>query len=258
MELQKKSREIKFGVKLWSTNISILKTAVNLIEQEVFDYIELTTLPNTNIDSFAERKVPYIVHIPQEYQGVNIGDRRAKDTLKIINFSLDCADRLGADYIILHAGAGARRYAKATFSKLKDSRILLENMPMVGLKNETCLGYDTENIRYLNPRSNFGICLDFSHAVKASISLKKSCKGIISDFLKLIPKVFHVSDGDLINEKDEHLNIGEGKYDLTYFKECIDENPFKLVTLETPRQNADSLKEDLKNLNTLKSLWKMG
>ena len=65
--------------------------------------------------------------------------------------------------------------------------------------------------------------------------------------------MLHISDGTLKNEKDEHLNIIEGEYDFNFLADCIKGNRTEYVSLETPRANLNSLKEDLENLKKLKS-----
>lgn len=100
------------------------------------------------------------------------------------------------------------------------------------------------------------MCLDFGHAVKAALSLRANYKKIMKDFLKLKPKVFHISDGTMGNEKDEHLNIGEGEFDCKYFLRCIKNTAPGFVTVETPRVNKNSLQDDVENINTIRKLQK--
>ena len=69
--------------------------------------------------------------------------------------------------------------------------------------------------------------------------------------MNIKPKMFHISDGKLNNEKDEHLNIGEGDYDFEFLMSCIKEAKSKYVTLETPRTKLNSFDEDLRNLERL-------
>ena len=66
--------------------------------------------------------------------------------------------------------------------------------------------------------------------------------------MALDPKMFHISDGALDDEKDEHLNIGDGEYDLGYMLRCVDESDSRFVTLETPREDQTSLEEDVINI----------
>jgi len=99
-----------------------------------------------------------------------------------------------------------------------------------------------------------GLCLDFGHAVKAAVSLGLDYKEYVQGFMGLEPKVFHMSDGTFSEEKDEHLNIGEGEYDFRYLLQCINDNPFGFVTIETPRVNQKSLDEDIQNLNKINTI----
>ena len=63
-----------------------------------------------------------------------------------------------------------------------------------------------------------------------------------------------MSDGRLDMEKDEHLGIGDGEYDFGFFLHCVKENPFRLMTIETPRKDEESLHDDVKNINMLNAL----
>ncbi len=245
---------IKFGLKLWSLNYNLLDEARKLIEEGIFHYIELMPVPDTDIFLFQKMKLPYIIHIPHSSFGLNIADKRKEEfNLKTINQSIKWADKLSAKYLILHPGFGKIQTAKIFLEKIKDKRILIENMTKVGTNNEKMLGFTPEQIKELTG-DRFGFCLDFNHAIKAAIALKKDYKKYIKDFLKLNPKVFHISDGSLKIEKDEHLNIGEGEYDFKFLADCVKENQSKYITIETPRNNLNSVEEDLKNVKNL-SQW---
>lgn len=246
---------MKFGLKLWSINIDLIDQAVHLINEKVFDYIELMVIPDSEIKPFLI-DVPYIIHIPHEKFGVNIGDLAAKKlTLKMINESIAWADRLNAKHLILHAGHGSMQHATDLLRKLSDSRLLIENMPKVGLDGEGMIGYSPAQIEELIRDSDMGLCLDFGHAVKAAVSLGIDYKEYMEEFMGIKPRVFHVSDGMLSGERDEHLGIREGEYDLVFLMECVEENRLALVTLETPRIRK-TLDEDVDNLYTLKEIIK--
>lgn len=250
--------KIKFGLKLWSSDSSLIDEAASLIDRGIFDYIELIINPSYfDIIPFMEFDAPYIIHAPHENYGVDIGDKVKKDfTLRMIKQSLECADKLKADYVVLHAGTGSISHAKEVLHEVEDQRIIIENMPVIGIYGGKCLGYDAHSLLALKEDQNVGLCLDFGHAVKAAISLSRDFKNIVSEFLELEPKLFHLSDGDLRTEIDDHLNIGEGSYDLGYFKKCVEQNKFKFITLETPKSHT-SLEDYVKNLKTLKRLWKL-
>ena len=244
---------MKFGLKLWSINIDLIDQAVHLIDEKVFDYIELMVIPDSEIKPFLI-DVPYIIHIPHEKFGVNIGDPAAKEySLQKINESITWADKLNAKHLILHAGHGSMQHATDLLRGLSDSRLLIENMPKVGLGGEAMIGYSPAQIEELIGDSDMGLCLDFGHAVKAAVSLGVDYKEYVQGFMELEPKVFHVSDGMLSGERDEHLGIGEGEYDLGFLMGCAERNNSALVTLETPRIRK-SLEEDIDNLYILKDI----
>lgn len=240
---------MNFGLKLWSTNTDLVNQAIHLIDEKVFDYIELMMIPGSEITPFLI-DVPYIIHIPHEKFGVDIGDPATKEyTMQKINDSINWADQINAKYLILHAGHGSMQHATDLLRGLSDSRILIENMPKVGLGGEKMIGYSPAQIEELIGDSDMGLCLDFGHAVKAASSLGVNYKEYVKGFMRLEPRVFHVSDGFINTEIDNHLNIGEGNYNMTFIKNCILENKNKYVTFETPRSNKHSIEDDLKNYN---------
>ena len=242
---------MKFGLKLWSTNQNTIQKAADLIKRDIFQYVELTPIPNTDITPFLPYEIPYVIHITTERHGFNIADKQKQDfNLKIIDDCVHWADQLDAKYLILHPGFGSIDDAMDFLDLIEDDRILIENMPKVGINDERMVGYTPEQIGRLMG-SRFGICLDLNHAIKAAVSLKLNYKLFIKDFLKLNPLLFHISDGNLNYEKDEHLAIGEGKYDFNFLMKCINSNYSKYLTLETPRENLNSLAEDVNNIQML-------
>ncbi len=243
---------MNYGLKLWSKNYNSLNSAKELIESGIFHYIELMVIPDSDISLFSKVKLPYIVHIPHEDFGLNLADKEKEEfSLKIINQSIKWADKLSAKYLILHTGFGEIKTAQNFLKKINDKRILIENEPKVGTNDEKMIGYAPKQVKSL-AGNKFGFCLDFGHAIKAALSQGIDYKQYIKQFLRLNPKVFHISDGMLKTGKDEHLNIGEGEYDFKFLLSCIKNNGSKLVTLETPRNNLNSFKEDLENVRTLR------
>ena len=242
---------MKFGLKLWSINTDLIDQAVHLIDEKVFDYIELMVIPDSEIKPFLI-DVPYIIHIPHEKFGVNIGDPAANEySLQKINESITWADWLDAKHLILHAGHGSMHHATNLLRELSDSRLLIENMPKVGLGGEAMIGYSPAQIEKLIGDNDMGLCLDFGHAVKAAVSLGMDYKEYVQGFMELEPKVFHVSDGWLGEEKDEHLGIGEGEYDFGFLMGCVERSETKMVTVETPRITQWSLAKDVENRERL-------
>jgi deoxyribonuclease-4 len=113
------------------------------------------------------------------------------------------------------------------------------------------IGYSPAQIEELIGDGDRGLCLDLNHAAKAAVSMGVDYREYVQDFLVFDPKMFHISDGTLDNEKDEHLNIGEGDYDFEFLMSCVIICTPKYVTLETPRTNLNYFDEDLKNLDKI-------
>lgn len=237
------------GLKLWSSFGNLIEEAICLIENKTFQYIELTPIPGSNLEIFYSAPVPFIIHLPTEKQGFNIGDSSCLEfNTSIIQCGLDLADDLKAPHVILHPGYGNPSHAIDFLENNYDKRILIENMPMVGINNESMIGFSPSTIKELMECAKYGLCLDFNHAIKASISLKTDYKDFIKKFLEIDPAMFHLSDGTLTDERDKHLALGDGDYDIGFLKKCIEQSGLKPVTFETPRLS-DSFSDDIRNLN---------
>jgi len=59
------------------------------------------------------------------------------------------ADQLNTKHLILHAGHGSMQHATDLLHNLSDSRLLIENMPKVGLDDEAMIGYSPEQVEEL-------------------------------------------------------------------------------------------------------------
>jgi len=250
-------KNLKFGIKLGSNQTHLLQEVDSLIKNKVFSYVEILLNPNSlTIQPFQEYEVPYVIHVPHENFGVNIGEESRKEyTFEMIEESIRWADALDASIIILHAGTGSAKAAQLALSQIRDKRVILENMTVKGIFGEDCLGYSAESISELMSIGGFGLCLDLGHAIKASISLERNYRELIQEFVELEPKIFHISDGALDKETDEHLNIGEGVYDFRFIKDIIVKSSTRNITLETPRCNKNSLADDIRNLRRLRELF---
>ncbi|PWB52453.1 MAG: hypothetical protein C3F06_07815 [Candidatus Methanoperedenaceae archaeon] len=248
--------DLKFGLKLWSINTDLIDEAIALIDEKIFYYIELFVIPETDVFPFLF-DVPYIIHIPHHKFKVNIGDSSLKEyNLHKIDESIEWADKLNAKFLILHSGHGSMKDAKDILYEIDDKRILIENMPKVGLDNEDMIGYSPGQIEELLDIRDFGMCLDFGHAVKAALSLGVDYKEFVQEFMKLEPRVFHISDGKLNYEKDEHLGIGFGEYDIDFFMRSVKRRHHNMVTVETPRATQKSLAEDVENVEKIYDMTK--
>jgi sugar phosphate isomerase/epimerase len=244
--------DYSFGLKLWSTNTQLLEQAAEAIRYDGFQYVELSVIPNTDITPFLEYDLPYIIHATTDVHGVNIAEPNSHSfTLRQLNSCIDWADKLNAPIIILHPGIGDTWNAFQFLKGIHDERILIENMPRRGLRGECMGGWSPEQIEILMG-NKFGFCLDLNHAIKTAISLGIPYEQLIKEFLRLNPKMFHIADGYLDNEIDQHLSIGNGDYNFPELMSYIKHSSSHKVTLETGRENLESINEDLDNLNKLK------
>jgi len=234
--------KIKLGLKLWSTNRDLLPEALNLVQTGVFQYIELKVVPGTDLQPFAT-DIPFVIHAPDEGLGFDIGDSNQAKTRELLRECLDFAKTVAVEYVILHAGRGPMCSAVSFLDSIDDHRIVIENMPKVGIDGAFMIGFIPDHISDLKKR--FGFCLDFGHAIKAARSLGVAYKDLVGDFMKQHPDMFHVSDGFIEHEIDEHLPIGSGNFDISYLKRCVEKSDKRLVTLETPRNI--SLSDDVEN-----------
>jgi deoxyribonuclease-4 len=220
-----------------------------LIEKGLFHYVEVMPVPTTDITPFLEYDFCYIIHVTTEKYGFNIADKEKKESnMNRIDMCIRWADKLDAVYVVLHPGFGSLNTALTFLESIHDKRVLIENMPKVGLHNEPMVGYTPEHIDTLMG-DTFGFCFDFGHAIKAAKSLGRNHKDYVKEFLTLDPEMFHLSDGTCENEKDEHLAVGDGDYDFAFLMKCI-HSPSAYATLETKRYT-DTLDEDVKNVEKL-------
>lgn len=248
--------KIQYGLKLWSINRELFEQAKKIIEGEIFQYLELYAVPGTfNENRFKElRDLPIVIHAPHFKHNFNLSKLNLKENNKKIFLETQrFADFFDSQYIIIHPGFGGTIDSlKIQLSELNDNRIVMENMPKVSLNSELTIGYRPEQIKEFLEIGSFNFCLDFAHAIKAAISQNLNYKDYLREFLKLKPMMGHISGGRLNNEKDEHLNFGQGDFDLKFLKKLIEENNIKKVTLETPKNNG--LKQDIKNLEYLRNI----
>lgn len=213
--------EIKYGIKLRKAENGLIEKAESLVRKGFFDYVEIAVSPGHNPK--VSSGIDYIVHDSSDYY---IDE-------KSLSHSLEIADNINARFIILHPGCGKIENALRTLEKFQDKRILIENMPKFGMRREPMLGYNTEEIKILMGKK-YGFCMDFGHAVCAAAATKNDYKKKIIEMAKLKPSVFHLSDRDIKNPLDDHLEIGKGSMDMGFIMEIIRKNDSKYVTIETP------------------------
>lgn len=245
---------IAYGIKLWSINSDLYPEFVKLYKSGKVDYLELLYVPgkSDNIEILIKNKIPIVVHAPNFSQNIFFGNTQLKENNKIIEETFYFSQKLNADGVIIHPDIGKKgnfiRFLKAN----KDKKLIIENMPKTALNGSFCLGYDIDDMAEFLSIGNFDFCLDVGHAIKSAFSQKIDYKKLLQSFIKLKPRIIHICDGYLNTEKDEHLSLGNGDFDLNFIAELIKKSEIKKLTFEVPKLYG--LNNDIKNIEFFKSI----
>ncbi len=188
---------------------------------------------------------------------------------------LEFAAALGLPFVVLHPGAhlgaGERRGLSQIVSGLNEVlaatkkltvRIALENTAGQG----SCLGNKISHLATIFDEVDFpkrlGICLDTAHLFAAGYDIRtpKGWNRGIREVSSLVGLkqvlAFHLNDSktELGSRVDRHEHIGKGKIGKEAFRFIVNDTRFRELPgcLETPKSG--SLKEDVANLDLLRSL----
>ena len=146
---------MKIGLKLWSTNTFYIPEALRLYEQKSFDYIELFTEPGSFegvCETWRALAIPLIIHAPHFYTGLNFSkpEQFEKNLAHCEEVDL-FREALSPAAIIFHPGINGTadetiRQLSAAMAIAPDLQALavIENKPLVGLKDEKCVGASPE------------------------------------------------------------------------------------------------------------------
>lgn len=200
----------------------------------------------------------------------NLSLKKLKDEAKV-------AYAIGADGYNFHCGSNAdgtpqgianaiqtlNRLAELTDEKWP-VRLIIENDAGAGNRIGDTIEEVAEIWHGLDNKERFGICLDTCHLFVSGIDVgsKKAVDDLVKKFDKLIGiehlHFIHTNDAKfgLGSKKDRHANIGTGEIALEGFRALLNHPKLKdkAFILETPRTG--DLKEDLKDIKTLKKLIK--
>lgn len=254
---------IKYGLKLWSTNKKeLFKEAAELFKNREIDFVELYIVPDSFLPGESDflndsKNVPTTLHAPHMEHGFdvfNIDDEKA-ETFK--NQVIKIADYLNSRFIVVHAALGdSQKIFKKNIQKIIDKRILVENMPKIGLENEICFAHSYLQLKLIKD-SGFNICLDLSHAINSAASQKIDYKEFIEKLIfGLNPIYFHLCGGSKSSVKDEHKNLFDGDFDIKWIKKTLLKIAKKkdiYLVFETPK-GAFGLENDIKNINYFQEL----
>ncbi len=249
---------LRIGLKLYSTDTTLIENALRIQEEGFFDYIELYIVPGSyekTIECWKSFNCPFVIHAPHSIHGFNLAQAE-KWEINYQNFyhSKLFSDTFNSDIIIVHGGNnGSFNETIRQIKLLNENKIVLENKPKVGLQNEQCVGCTPSEFHLASEAGILhGTVLDFVHAVCTANSLGIDKMEIIRDFMVFNPKIFHIADGYTSSEKDIHLNLGKGNLNLAEFLSVIPHGG--LVTIETPHDKFRGLEDFVNNVNFLRNL----
>jgi len=251
---------IKYGLKLWSTNKNHFNEAVKLYKNGLIDFIELYVVPNAlcKEDLIIFKNIPVQLHTMHSLHDFDIFDLSKKKINLFKNQILKLADFLNTKHIILHAGIGDNyKIFKKNIAKIYDKRIIIENLPKIGLDKKNCFGYSLAQLNFIKKTCKLNICFDFAHAIKSAKSQNLNHKSYLKSLIRqLNPCYFHIDGCNTHKEKDEHLDLPKGNFDIKWAKKLLTELSLKkdvLLVFETPK-HGNNLKNDIKNINYFKNL----
>ena len=250
---------IKYGLKLWSINKDWFIEATQFLEKGKLNFIELY-IASANFELKGLeilRNFPIVIHSPHCQHNFNIFELTESKIRLSKNQVIKTVNYLESPMIILHGGIGrSSEIFKKDINKIYDKRILIENMPKIGLNERICFGYSLEQLKFIKNKCGLNICLDFTHAIKSAISQKIDYKNFIESLIsELTPRYFHICGTGLDSERDEHLNLFEGDFDIRWAKKILMDLAKKkdiYLVFETPKH--ETLKNDMKNIDYFRSL----
>lgn len=245
------------GLKLWSTNKNYIQDALILFEKEVFNYIELYVKPATLVDYsklWEDLNIPFTIHAPHFGDGLNFSLREKHETnMKMALEAIEYADRLKAKYIIFHPGVyGNIEETIKQINELNDKRIIIENKPQLGQKDEKCVGHTPEEIKHILKKTKCGFCLDIGHAICSANSKKINPIEYIKEFIALKPAMYHLTDGKYESQYDSHLHFTEGNYPIKDILKLIKDN--SIITNEAKKDSFENLDDFISDMKYLKNL----
>ncbi|MGZ3493789.1 MAG: deoxyribonuclease IV [Thermodesulfobacteriota bacterium] len=216
---------------------------------------------------------PIFLHMPYLPNIAFSKSKFYKPSIQSLVIDLHRAERLGAQFLIIHIGHGMESSEEEAieavsqginraFEKVKNAvTLLMENTAGQG----TEIGYKFDQIKKIiegvEEDGRLGVCLDTAHTIEAGydISKKEGLEKTLEQFDKTVGlkrlHLLHLNDSKtpLGSRRDRHWHIGEGYIGREGFRTLINHPLLKHLPgiMETPRKDTV---EDLKNMEVIKSL----
>lgn len=248
----------RLGLKLWSINENYIEPAKNLFKEGVFQYIELYIVPSS-YDKFISiwknlqenEKIPFIIHAPHFGHDMNLAKKECfEKNMEMYQEVKKFADTLSSEIIIFHPGIdGDIKETVRQLNIIDDKRIVIENKPYYAINSElVCNGNSFEDIKYIMEETSLGFCLDVGHAFCSARAQAKNEILFLKELIKLNPKIFHLSDGQIEQTFDSHLNFGFGNYNFKEIINIIGNNSITIETNKNSNIDLDDFKKDAEYL----------
>ena len=234
-----------------------------LYEEGAIRHIQVQAVPlprplfRQHLDRVAAAGIPSIVHAPHHNHGVNpcapaaYDDRPLAEIEEHIDLAmsqtLEVADVLGAETIVLHAGRyepGGRLAAVEEFARFldrhADPRFALENLPAV-YAGYPLLGNTAEELAALAGKKITRFCLDFPHLACTTNYRHLSFADELRRFEDLDVVLHHLSNIRRGSITDEHLELDhpDGGLDLSAVFARLRRHFAVPTTLEYKEDSAD-------------------
>lgn len=261
--MSSKNYNIKHGLKIWSTDKEeLFKEAVDLFKKKEIDFAELYIVPNSFELGKSEflnylKKVPTSLHAPHMEHNFDVFILNDLNIEIFKDQVIKTADFLDSKFIVVHAETGdSKEVFLKNIKKIYDHRILIENLSKVGIEGEECFAHTFEQLKFIKD-SGLNLCMDFSHAIRSAMGYNLDYKEFIKKIIfELNPSYFHICNGKMDTEEDEHKDLFDGDFDLKCIKKTllkIAEKKEIYLVFETPK-GAVGLENDVKNINYFNSL----
>ena len=216
---------------------------------------------------------PVFLHLPYLPNIASLSSRFYSRSIDSIATDLERADRLGAQYLIIHIGhrmesseeeaiRAVSQGINEVFKRVKNSVVLLlENTAGQGSEIGSTFEQIAAIIDGVDESKRVGVCLDTAHCYEAGYDL--SHKDGIERTLETLDHtiglkrlhLFHLNDSNtpLGSHKDRHWHIGQGHIGKEGFRYLINHPCVRHLpgVMETPR--TDTV-EDLKNMKVIRKL----
>ena len=256
----------KLGLKLWSTNNNYIQESIKLYDSKIYDYIELFIVPESykSYSSIWQNlNIPFIIHAPHYAFGLNLAKKEIeKINLRLARETIKFSNDLNSKTIIFHPGMEGNIIE--TIRQLKfinNPQIIIENkpyyaLPKFGNGKLICNGYSPNDIEKIIGETGLGFCFDIGHAICAANAQKINPLKYIEQFLKLNPKMYHISDGNFDGVHDEHKNLGCGTFPLKKLLDFLSKD--SIISIETEKSSKENLEDFENDVIYLKNLFNYG